>query len=196
MIRTGGPGTALAWSRDGTTLAVVVGKTVELYGRETGEPVGDPIACENTLWWVAFAPNGRLVTAGGACRVWDRDGKEAARLTPIDYLDFRVGLTADGPGVAGERPGRNRVRVIPVANWCARRAGDERARPQAPVNPLVGGRRAGPLPDALRVRDPPVRLGAGEGPARRGRHLQDFLLRVKQKGFPALDPPEAGSATT
>jgi hypothetical protein len=120
VIRTGGPGTSLAWSRDGSTLAVVVGKTVELYGRETGERVGDPIQCDNTLWRVAFAPNGRLVTAGGACRVWDhRKNEEVARLTPIDYLDFRVGLTADGRALVACGPARNRVRVIPVGKWCA-----------------------------------------------------------------------------
>jgi WD40 repeat protein len=119
-VITRGPGAALAWSPDGRTIAVVIGKAVEFYDAQTGSRVAGPVTDEAVIRGVAFAPNGRLVTAGEATRIWERAGGVRVKDWPTsDHPSTGMALTPDGRTLLTCDGQQKLVRVLSVAEWCA-----------------------------------------------------------------------------
>jgi len=107
----------LAFSPDGTTLAVVIEQTVKLFEVASGNEVGTLVVKDGSA--IAFSPDGRSLISGGwsSIKIWDvASGQEARSLGEGPNGAYRLALSPDGTLLATAGTGNNPIRIWELAS--------------------------------------------------------------------------------
>ncbi|WP_143447137.1 nSTAND1 domain-containing NTPase [Kibdelosporangium aridum] len=111
----GGPARAVAFSPDGVHLAAAGDAPVKVWNLATTAPPAVLSGHENTVWNVAYSPDGRLLASASAdqtVRIWPTTGSEPPLVLRADDGTVEtVAFSPDGRRIASGHSGSDTIRV-------------------------------------------------------------------------------------